>query len=211
MKCTIQLFDGIARAITELGFPKTIWFRGHAIEHKLLPSLYRLSGGMEHEQSMTERFVARTTNSRDKTESHYFSLIAMHHSYVPTRLLAWTTDIHVALFCAFIRETDSPTVFVLDPVALNVHSNIVGLFDLKVNPPGVTRLLREPGPEFWTQHPIAIDGGSGEGTVPARDTIYTLHGKNRVPLEEQCPDCVRKVVLTERERRMARECILSGM
>lgn len=46
--------------------------------------------------------------------------------FAPTRLLAWTESLNVALFCALTRES-KPTVFVLDPVKLNTYREIAGI------------------------------------------------------------------------------------
>jgi hypothetical protein len=39
--------------------------------------------------------------------------------------------------------------------------------------------------------------------------IFTLHGTSVLPLEEQCAECVKKIVLTEEEKFLAEEGILS--
>jgi hypothetical protein len=119
MKSLQHPFRGIEGAIVDLGYPETIWYRGHAREHRLLPALYRLPGGAENERRIVERYRQHTSGSDVKTSKHGLTmLIGMHHSYVSTRLLGWTESLHVALFCALMRELDKPTVFVFDPVAL---------------------------------------------------------------------------------------------
>jgi hypothetical protein len=60
------------------------------------------------------------------------------------------------------------------------------------------------------RYPIAIDGRSTEGEVVGTEGIFTLHGTNELPLEEQCSGCVKKVVLTEEEKLLAEEGILAG-
>jgi FRG domain len=204
-------FRGIEGATAELGYPKTIWFRGHVEEHRLLPSLFRFPHGVENEGRIVERYRYHTFGSSAETSDHSLQvLIKMHHSYVPTRLLAWTERLHVALFCALVRESDKPTVFVLDPVALNAHSNLTGSVQLNSHTGAGGQFLGWPHESSLPEHPIAIDGRSHERGMPVIETIFTLHGRNRLPLEEQCSDCVRKVVLTEEEKALAKECVLAG-
>jgi hypothetical protein len=212
MKSLQQPFDGVESAIAELGYPETIWFRGHGGEHRLLPSLFRFSVGMENERRIVERYQHHTFGSSAKTLGHgLMTLIAMHHSYVPTRLLAWTERLGVALFCALVRESNTPTVFVLNPVALNVLSNITGIVRTDSHAWADCQFLDWPNESAWPEHPVAIDGRSREQEGAAIDTIFTLHGRNRLPMEEQCSACVRKVILTEEEKSLAKAYILSGM
>jgi len=187
-------FRSIERAIAELGSPDVIWFRGHARHHRLLPALFRFSDGAANEQFLIDRYRARMSDREvGPGDSSLAMLIGLHHSYVPTRLLAWTESLHVALFCALVRESE-PAVFVLNPLALNAQSKT----------DGIIKLLPYPPPE----RPMAIDGRTPDSE--AETFLFTLHGTNELPLEEQCPDCVRKVVLTAEEISFAEQVILSG-
>lgn len=199
---------GVDAAIAELGHPAKVWFRGHGKEHHLVPSLFRFQGVAEKEYRIFSRFQSRSRDQRrGKQSSGLAALIAMHEGYVPNRLLAWTERLHVALFCALIRESDEPTVFVLDPVALNRVSNVLGVLTYG------SRALDDLGVSSWPRgtalpnSPLAVDPRSGANG--ALET-YTLHGKNSLPLEQQCPHCVCKVVLTDEERHSAVTSIVCG-
>ena len=201
MQSAKQRLSGIEAAKVELGNPKRVWFRGHGSEHHLLPSLFRFPGGEEGEQRVLERFRHHTSNVSPKPlRGRLGALLAMHDSYVPTRVLAWTERLDVALFCALVRESDHPTVFVLDPVALNAISNVAGVVTLD------SKALEDFGLSSWTNQlalpgsPLAVDTRSPLEKFPERETVYTVHGKDKLPLEQQCAHCVRKVVLSDEER-----------
>ena len=199
MRALKHCFRSIECAIAELGQTDAIWFRGHAQQHRLVPALFRFSGGAVHERKIIDQY-RHLSGVGLRTTAHDLSmLIALHHSYVPTRLLAWTESLHVALFCALVRESE-PAVFVLNPVALNAHSKAQGIIKVNSYPPSL----------WLPERPVAIDGRSTEREAVETELIFTLHGTNELPLEEQCPDCVRKIVLTKEERSLAEEVILSG-
>jgi hypothetical protein len=137
-------------------------------------------------------------------------LIEMHHSYLPGRLLAWTETLKIALFCSVAREEGSPTIFVLDPLKLNILSHLPGI--VRIGGPN----HKSPYFSDWpkdssiSEFPIAVDGRTAHQEGPSSEAIFTVHGADTRPIEQQCPDCVRKVVLTELERAAAMEYILSG-
>ena len=201
-------FRSIERAIAELGFPDVIWFRGHARHHRLLPALFRFSGGAANERYLINQYRGHMSDSGVSSANNSLAtLIRLHHSYVPTRLLAWTEVLHVALFCALVRESE-PAVFVLNPLALNAQSKTDGIIKLHSNPGPTCEILNWPQEGLLPERPVAIDGRAPE-TEP-ETFLFTLHGTNELPLEEQCPDCVRKVVLTGEEISLAEQVILSG-
>lgn len=196
MRALHHCFSSIERAIADLASTDSIWFRGHARQHRLVPALFRFSGGAANERKIIDQYRHHIS---DVSRHGLSMLIALHHSYVPTRLLAWTESLHVALFCALVRESD-PAVFVLNPIALNACSEIDGIIKVNSHTPSDREILNA-----LPERPVAIDGRSAD-----TELIFTLHGKSELPLEEQCPDCVRKVVLTEEERSLAEQVILSG-
>jgi len=201
-------FRSIERAIAELGSPEVIWFRGHARHHRLLPALFRFTGAAANEQHVINQYRAHLSDRGISSADRGLSvLIRLHHSYVPTRLLAWTESLHVALFCALMRES-APAVFVLNPHALNTLSKTDGIVKLDANPSRSGEILNWPNEGSLPERPLAIDG---RGAEPEAETfLFTLHGTNELPLEEQCPDCVRKVVLTGEEISLAEQVILSA-
>ncbi|HKO41935.1 MAG TPA: FRG domain-containing protein [Pyrinomonadaceae bacterium] len=207
MRVLPNSFRSIESAIAELGSTDSIWFRGHAQQHQLVPALYRFPGGAANELNILNRY---RSDLEVRTSGQGLSnLIALHHSYVPTRLLAWTESLYVALFCAIVRESH-PAVFILNPVALNAQSKIEGIVKLNSQPPAHCEILDWPDHSWLPERPVAIDGRSTEYETGETESIFTLHGTNELPLEKQCPDCVRKVVLTKEERSLAGELILAG-
>ena len=186
-------------AVDELGCGEAVWLRGHVAQHRLLPSLFRFPGGPEHEQLLIARSRLISGPDEARPDRSLAALVALHHRYVPTRLLAWTRSLHVALFCALIREQDQPAIFVLNPVALNALSGIHGVVRLPARFGAADAAARV--------HPIAIEATGA--TAPEID-LFTAHGRSSLPLEEQCPTCVRKVILTEAETALARQYVLSS-
>jgi hypothetical protein len=133
----------------------------------------------------------------------------MHHSYLPGRLIAWTETLKIALFCAVAREERSPTIFVLDPLKLNMLSDIPEILKIGVSNHKSPYFSYWPKDSSVPEFPIAVDGGTSYQKEPSSEAIFTVHGVDTRPIEQQCPDCVRKVVLTESERSAAIEYILS--
>jgi hypothetical protein len=203
-----QHFKSIDEAIAQLGNPDRIWLRGHTESHRLVPWLFRLPGGIEREKQIANRFLSQLDHGWKASFQDFEKIIEMHNNYIPTRLIEWSNSLYVALFCAIARELQAPTIFVLDPLGLNRLSGIEAI-------PRINS-LHQVGPHFsgWPTKttlpdaPIAIRSSLGQ---PRHSTsLYTLHGNDRRPLEEQCAGCVRKVVLTDKERSIATEYILSG-
>jgi len=205
-------FPGIAAAIAELGHPRRVWFRGHVATHQLLPSLFRFPGGAELEQRIFARLNREGHGCGQGRVGGLDALLATQQRYVPTRLLAWTERLPVALFCALVRESDQPAVFVLDPIALNAVSGISGVFKSSSRTLGGVNLSAWPLGRSWPKAPIAVDGGSpGSQDGGTLEAVYTVHGVRGDPLEKQCPHCVRRVVLTDEERARSMRAILDGM
>jgi hypothetical protein len=204
----VMSFARIDEAIAQLDHPNAVWFRGHSASHQLLPWLFRFSGALENEVTIAKRFQ-RLPDKRNSPSSGLQALIAMHHAYLPARLLAWTENLEIALFCAFAREAASPTIFVLNPIELNRLSNITGILRVEDRSQRPIYFSDWPSDPSLPQSPIAVDGRL-EFREAGLDTIFTVHGTDPRPIEEQCPRCVRKVVLTEKEKLAAVRRIVFG-
>jgi hypothetical protein len=204
-----QAFPGVEKAIEELGHPERLWLRGHTETHRLLPWLFRLPGGRESEQQIVERFLNRTSkdeSTKDESKSPSLeSIIEMHNRYFPTRLIDWTEDLHVALFCSLARELEAPTIFVLDPLKLNQLSGLNEIPSIQ----SLCQITRHVSD--WPKVPKSPTAITSDISHPL-DTLrlFTIHGKDTRPLEQQCPECVRKIVLTDEEKSAAVNYILSG-
>ena len=187
-------------AIAELGYDGRAWLRGHTAAHRLIPALYRFPTGLERERVLVERSRSHYGIPSASADGFLQALVALHHRYVPTRLLEWTRSLHVALFCALIREYGQPAIFVLNPTTLNAISGLSG-----------TALTDSTSAELGRPartHPVAFELKGTRHAVD--DHLFTLHGADTTPLEEQCPACIRKIILTDEEAASARDYILSG-
>jgi len=205
-------FSSIESAIAKLGYPGIIWFRGHTAAHRLIPALFRFPHGAKKESQIVELYECHSPNKNEKSTAYgLMTLLEMHHNYFPTRLLAWTESLHVALFCALVRESNNPTLFILDPVALNAFSKIDGIRKLDSFIPIGSNLSCLISQSAQYEYPIAIDGDITKNKIVGTENIFTFHGTDERSLEEQCPNCVIKVILTEEEKSYAENGILSGM
>jgi hypothetical protein len=202
---------GIEAAIAELGSPKKVWLRGHVAEHCLLPALFKFRGGIESERRIIHRHVRLEAKTPVTCTNYLMPLLLMHDSYVPTRLLAWTESLQVALFCALLRESTTAAIFVLDPIALNADSNIEGIVDPGAQiPDGLLHFSRKLNAESLPLSPVAVSSKSFRGDAQGARALFTLHGSRILPLEEQCPARVRKVILNSEEKWLAEERLLSS-
>lgn len=209
MKRSRQPIMRIDEAINQLGSPNEVWFRGHTETHRLLPWLFRFPGGLENEQRLFNRFL----HSRSRDGSHYSpcslsELVVMQNSYVPTRLIAWTRDLHIAIFCALTRERGKPSIFVLDPLKLNSRSNLQSIPTVDQFQTCADFASDWPKSMSLSENPVAISSQDGAPQFSA-EALFTIHGRNQRPLEQQCSECVRKIILTNDEKLLALEYILS--
>ena len=198
-----QLLNRINNAIANFDNSEIIWFRGHTASHKLLPTLYRFKGGIKEELS----FISQYNDSKFNLSKEIIEImIDMHHSYIPTRLLAWTVQLYIALFCALVRESDDAAIFILDPLALNKISKKTKKRELNSTYRAEDAFIKNwPNESSLPETPIAVDGNSFK-----EDFKFTIHGKIKLPLEDQVPCCVKKIVLTEAEKSFGIEILLSG-
>ena len=205
-----DLPPAIENAIKELRSPEVVWFRGHTNDHKLIPSLFRFENGTKHERKLFEAYRQYLNRyNGDITISEWETVIRMHHSYVPTRILAWTEFVSIALFCALIREAAEPCVFVLDPRGLNRKSDYSDIIQVG----------RQGGFEYETLYldkcpsaptfPVAIESHVDAARPPLKQSAFTIHGDVTESVDDQCPEFVRKVILDTAERKRAQDHLLS--
>jgi hypothetical protein len=198
----------IENALAAMGNPRTIWFRGHTATHRLLPSLFRFSEGVANERRIIEAFRRNFTAA--EFSGHVLdTLVALHHSYAPTRLLAWTDRLEVALFCALVRESDEAALFLLDPIALNSNSQIAELVTMDSHDRSAREFLDGVVKFSWGQRPVALTARASCSPNLIADSSFTLHGTDSRSLDAQFPGCVRKVVLTASDKALAAERVLA--
>jgi hypothetical protein len=203
-----DLLPTVKDAVEQLGNPNVLWLRGHSEFHKLVPWLFRFPDGVAKEDS-----IAKLSSFYDGVSfrSHVGlpGLVQMHHRYRPGRLLAWTESLLVALFCAVAREDGRPTLFLLDPLRLNSESAILKLPVIGTSNGEIDYFSGWPKNPFLPKLPIAIDGRFATDKANS-EALFTVHGSDGSALEALCPDCVRRVVLTEAEKLSAMEHLVSG-
>jgi FRG domain len=171
-----ELFDLFDSTIEDLGQPEITWYRGHARSHTLLPSILKFDNNFNNEKPLFEQYnTIRTQFDTPADRVDWLSLIEMHHCYVPTRLLAWTSNIAVALFCSIIRESDPPSVFFLDPVKINLKSNIRGILNVDDYVPLSYKTMYLEKGKKPPDYPISIQQLSYENILPIKKGGFTVH------------------------------------
>lgn len=143
-----EVLEHINRLMQEakLGYPDTLWFRGHSkSSYVLLPSLIRSYFSKKQQCSLPqyqrrflESFLARSRGTselidtgvvrRDNEQIEYIA--DMQHYGVPTNLLDWSEDISVPLYFATADHSGGyATIYVLHPYFYNfVRHEIIKLF-----------------------------------------------------------------------------------
>ena len=170
-----------------------IWFRGVSNStYALLPGLYRRNPGSDTyadaDDELRYEFQRRarplTTDIRPQNNWEWYFI--MQHYRVPTRLLDWTDAALVALHFAVqgcVGDARS-AVWALNPFAMNQHLGFLG--PVGVDWPGVDRYLPPPytGWAKVPKRPIAIDPPLVAARMLVQHSHFTLHGKDRRPLED---------------------------
>src|SRR5262245_14710383 len=192
---------GIREAREALGNPMTVWYRGHwHSEYPLLPSLLRVPQGLSKEQALFHKYRQAATHLMTARESDWETVFDMQHYAIPTRLLDWTETLGVAVFFALGTEPSEAAVYALDPIELNRLAT--GTPQVKhADDPGFSyRSVYWKKEPFAPRLPIAIEPPFQNGRLFAQRGMFTIHGDDERGLEQQCPSCVRKVLLPRAAR-----------
>jgi hypothetical protein len=192
-----------------LGNPNPVWYRGHPrAEYTLIPSLMRYPKGAKKEQDLFNEYQRWSAILHKDRTSDWDVLFDMQHYGIPTRLLDWTDVLGVSLAFALFDSTndaDPCAIYLLNPVHLNDLSG----------PPEVKRPAQDQsfsyksiywrGQPIKPTFPVAIDAVMRNVRIAAQNGAFTVHGSDARPLEEQAPDCVRKIILQPGAKVEARE------
>ena len=160
-----------------------IWYRGCPNgKYKLLPSLLRYSNGLDVEVQLWKQYC------RLKEGKGWDTLFDMQHYFVPTRLLDWTTASNVALYFALNAEDCSkPSIYVLNPWILNRQAIPEQPRDSYPDDYAVGCCKRE-----W---PLAIEPPFRNPRITAQCSVFTVHGRSDLPIDDLCPESLEKIIL----------------
>lgn len=193
--------------ILNRGAPDVLWFRGQgcatrqlrtSLSRKLNP--YDANTMIETEVRLITRFRQRSLPlwPEGYPQDDWEQLFAMQHFGVPTRLLDWSESALVGAYFAATHDrgqcecgsgTCKPTVWVLDPVALNrFNSRLDGMEDaisiLATSSPVIDAWAPGTDAARFAPWPIAIHGTHNSSRIVAQQGTFTVAGKNGDPLDE---------------------------
>lgn len=181
------------------------WFRGQGCDQRsLTPSLlrkldpYTVSKMLQTEQRLITRFRQRSLPfwPEGYPQTNWEHLFAMQHFGVPTRLMDWSESAMTAAFFAAdhdpqrceCRGSCRPTVWVLDPIALNRHNprfdgygeamTILATSDKALEPwaPGTEETRFAP-------RAVALYGTHNSARIAAQQGTFTVAGKQNESLD----------------------------
>jgi FRG domain len=194
-----DFFEQVKQIELEMGSVQ-FWYRGHSnTEYKLQPIIFRdLDGKNETSLFYEHKLLSATINNGKKT--NWELLFDMQHYGIPTRLLDWTSRLGVALFFAVRNNPISPCIWILAPYKLNAitinQHIIVDVSVIDDCPPddkidfGVHCIISK---ETKVNNPFAILAPHGNNRISAQRGMFTIHGNFKEPIEDLCPDAVRKI------------------
>lgn len=132
----------------------------------------------------------------------------MQHYGIPTRLLDWTEVVGIAVAFALYdsrEDSEDSAIYVLNPAALNKKSGPAIIRQAPADTAFDYKAVYWHGNPFTPNYPIAFKPLLQNDRLVAQRGTFTIHGSNPLPLDEQAPDCVRRVIITSAAKPGARE------
>lgn len=215
------------------------WFRGQGCELRpLVPSLirklvpYSAASLIAMESRLITRFRQRSLPfwPEGYPQTDWEHLFAMQHYGVPTRLLDWSESALMAAYfaadhdparCECGRGACQPTLWVLDPIALNRrNSRLDGYGDaiaiLATSDDAIESWA--PGAEEtrFAPWPVALYGTHNSDRIMAQQGTFTVWGKANDALESapavtDNAGVLKKIVLRTNHERVMRSLRLLGV
>jgi hypothetical protein len=190
----------IHQAENEMGNPTNIWYRGvPKFDYTLIPALYRIPIGRDKERDLFEKYRLIASRVFPERNNDWEILADMQHHGIPTRLLDWTEVLGVAIFFALLGNEDRDSgIYLLDPIKLNTKSKKNRAIQLGIDDSFDYRKLYWEASPVIPQFPIAVEAKFLAERIYAQHGRFTIHGDDTKPLEEQFPDCVKKIRFPQR-------------
>jgi len=177
------------------------WYRGHEkCDYTLTPSLFRYYNGKENEKELLQKYKETNLRQLPRRDTGWETLFDMQHYGIPTRLLDWTETLGIAVYFAVSLQSGDPSVFILNPQRLNGKSGCNSILEV---PTGCefsyesVYLHSNPPPSTF---PLAISPSYPNRRMQRQRGKFTVHGSSLAPLEEQCPECVCQILLSQKAR-----------
>ncbi len=181
--------------------PERVWFRGQSnASYPLLPSLLRSQDGIGKESLLFKTFVQYSYKVFQRRTSDWETLFDMQHYGLPTRLLDWSDTLGIATFFAVNYRNEksrAAAMYVLDPLALNSYGGIDTVPFIPEDQDFDYRKIYWEKRPFAPKYPFAVQPLFQNDRIIAQSGMFTIHGDDVSPIEDLCPNAVRKIRLAD--------------